>query len=250
MKSNNDIAAVFFDMDDTLIERTTNVLALLQATYRGFADALAPIEETDFIQTFGRKSQDMWYMMEDGVLPGDVARLYMIVNTLRALKADQSVAGAMLKDFDDRIVNMTRLSGDTLVVMDTLREAGIKVGIVTNGFTTVQTRKIERLDLHNHSDFVLISEEVRSFKPDRGIYDQAMSLAGVNAAQALFVGDNLDTDIAGAVGVGMGAVLIDPRGERARRLDKDDSIERPTHTVKCLTEVLPLAGLDGAGVGA
>lgn len=241
----NTIAAVLFDMDETVIEHTSSVLEVLQGTYHAFAEELAGVEEAQFIQVLGSRAQDMWYMMEDGVLDGDVARLYMMVNTLRAVNMDLSLADAMLVEFEDRLVAKTRLADDALEVLDTLREAGLKVGIVTNGFTTMQTRKIEHHGLQNHTDFVVISEAVGSFKPDRGIFDEALSRANAGVSEALFVGDNLDTDIAGALGVGMGAILIDPKGERVRRLEEDASLGRPSHVVTCLTEVLHLAGVDG-----
>lgn len=51
-------------------------------------------------------------------------------------------------------------------------------------------------------DFVLTSYASRSEKPSRGMFDQALALAGADATTAYHVGDSLRRDVAGAVGAG------------------------------------------------
>jgi putative hydrolase of the HAD superfamily len=45
-------------------------------------------------------------------------------------------------------------------------------------------------------------------KPHRSIFEAALKLAGVSAAEAMMVGDSLTQDIDGARGVGMRGVLV------------------------------------------
>jgi putative hydrolase of the HAD superfamily len=49
-------------------------------------------------------------------------------------------------------------------------------------------------------------------KPDPAIYRLALDRAGVDAADAAFVGDNPEFDVAPAAALGMTPVLIDRRG--------------------------------------
>ena len=74
------------------------------------------------------------------MLTGDSARLYSFVNTLRGLNADDRLARPMLDDWEGRIIAGTRLFDDALATMGRLRLAGKRLGIVTNGFTTMQSR--------------------------------------------------------------------------------------------------------------
>ena len=131
-----------------------------------------------------------------------------------------------------------------------LRGAGIKVGIVTNGYTAMQSKKIKHHALDRHSDFVLISEAVGSHKPEPGIFKEALGLAQATPDRALFVGDNLVNDIAGATEAGMRAILIDRDGKRTAKLENDDTLTRPAHIVRSLSEVLRVAGLDGVSAPA
>jgi FMN phosphatase YigB (HAD superfamily) len=56
------------------------------------------------------------------------------------------------------------------------------------------------------------SAEVGVGKPHPAIYERALEVAGVEPAQAVMVGDSPDTDIAGALALGIGAVLVDRWG--------------------------------------
>lgn len=237
------IRAVLFDMDETLIEHNVTGLELVQGTYRTFANHLEHTKEEDFVKMLWQKANDLWQMMFDGVITGDVARPYTIINTLRALKEDDSLAPQMLAEFEHRLVESTELLPSAHEVLDVLREAGLRTGIVTNGYSTMQTRKLSYHSLPDHVDFTLVSEQVGSHKPDAAIFHEALRQAGTPAENTVFVGDNLNADICGAQGVGMLDVLIDPRGERREKLKKNANLTRPTKVIEMLTEVLPIAGL-------
>lgn len=237
MTSYRNIAAVLFDLDNTLIEHTRDLGYLCAETYGAFADKLMPINQEEFWETFWPKNRDMWYMVVDGVLTGDAARLYSFVNTLRSLNADDRLGGPMLDDWEGRIIAATRLFDDALATMGRLRLAGKRLGIVTNGFTTMQTRKIRHHCLDAHVDFALISEQVGAYKPDKAIFDLALAQAEVTARQAVFIGDTLSTDIEGARNAGLHPVLMEARHTGAEV--EGDEVPR----IRRLKELLPLLDL-------
>lgn len=239
------IKAVLFDMDETLIEHQVTGLKLVQSTYRAFEEHFDHTKEDAFVRMVWRKANDLWQMMFDGVITGDVARPYTFINALRALGEDDSIAPQMLFKFEKGLIDSTVLALGALEVLDVLHEAGVRTAIVTNGYTTMQTRKLEYHGLTDHVDFVLVSEAVGSHKPDREIFQEALRQANAAAAETVFVGDNLNADIYGAQSVGMLDVLIDPKGERRERLKEDANLPRPTRVIELLAEVLPLAGLAG-----
>ncbi|MBX7255854.1 MAG: HAD family hydrolase [Candidatus Hydrogenedentes bacterium] len=233
--------AVLFDLDETLLENTRSFQDMAYDTYFQFRTDLDPVSADDFWQVFWSKAVDMWYMMIDGVITGDEARLYTFVNTLRALDADSGLAKPMLEDSHARIVNATRLFEDTIPVLTRLREAGLRLGIVTNGYATTQHGKIARHSLRPHVDFVVVSEEVGSHKPDPAIFGAAVSLAQSAPARTLFVGDTFVNDIEGALGAGLRGVLVDPSG----RMASGPSFQgESVPSVRCLAELLPILGLE------
>lgn len=204
------VAAVLFDLDGTLIEHTRPVEELCCEVFACFADQLRPISCQQFWDTFWSKSNDMWHMMTDGVLDGEVAHLYSFLNTLRALGAKLELGSQLLECWEDHIVTATRLSPDAILVLDRLRIAGLRLGIVTNGYASLQRRKARQHGLDRAVDFLLISEEAGAHKPEPSIFALALAHAGVAADQALFVGDTLDSDIVGARNAGLHAILFAP----------------------------------------
>ena len=60
------------------------------------------------------------------------------------------------------------------------------------------------------------SAEAGAGKPHRALFDRGLALAGAAPGEALMVGDSPDTDVAGALALGIAAVLVDRTGTAAR----------------------------------
>jgi len=206
------ITTVIFDMDGTLIKHTWRLSQLTETLFARFADCLAPLTHDEFFDCFWPRNEDMWYMMVDGVLDGDTAARYSYINTLRALKKDTSLAEAMVNGWNELVLDEAIPFEETPAVLAALR-AKYKVGILTNGFTTLQRGKIKRHRLDAQVDFTLVSEEAGYHKPDKQLFLAALDLAGgVPPEQALFVGDNLIADIRGAEGAGLTPIFLNIEG--------------------------------------
>jgi HAD superfamily hydrolase (TIGR01549 family) len=84
-----------------------------------------------------------------------------------------------------------------------LREAGFRLGILTNGPSDMQRAKLDRFGFD--VDHVAISGEIGAAKPDRAAYDAVVEMMGLPRDQLVMVGDNWDWDIAGALDAGLKA---------------------------------------------
>jgi putative hydrolase of the HAD superfamily len=90
-------------------------------------------------------------------------------------------------------------------MLSKLRENGIKVALISNGFGQFQYDNFKALQIEHLFDEVLISEWEGLRKPDPAIFNRALAKLGVPAEQALFVGDHPDNDIRASREVGMKA---------------------------------------------
>jgi putative hydrolase of the HAD superfamily len=97
---------------------------------------------------------------------------------------------------------------DVLEGLDRLRESGLVVGVVSNMNASSQ-RLCDDMGLTGHVDFAVTSGETGVEKPDQRIFEAALVKAGVGAAEAMLVGDQLESDILGAQSAGIQPVLID-----------------------------------------
>ena len=90
--------------------------------------------------------------------------------------------------------------------------AGRPLGIITNGPAEVQREKVDLLNIRHLVDFVIISGEFGASKPDPSIYDEALRRARATRDEAIFVGDSVDHDMAGAYASGLRSVWINRSG--------------------------------------
>ena len=89
-----------------------------------------------------------------------------------------------------------------------LKESGIKLGVISN-FDYRLYRILDGLDLTRHFDTITISSEAGCAKPQREVFEFALSRAGVNADDAMHIGDSEHLDFAASADAGMAAILID-----------------------------------------
>jgi len=209
--------AVFFDLDDTLIEFPGGFGGLLKRVYALAVAAGAPEALYDcFRRCFWSASIGAWAAMHAGTLSGDEVRRQRIVRALAAVRlSDPGLAGDMLRLWDELNVELPSLRPGATELLN-ITGSRAYIGVITDGFLTLQRRKLDRFCLWPYFRAVHISEEVGVCKPFRGIFQRALECAAVQPEQAVMVGDNVNCDIRGALGVGMGAIhLVSPETDAA-----------------------------------
>ena len=122
--------------------------------------------------------------------------------------------------------------------LQALRARGLHIGMVSNIDNDQLDHLIEVAGLRDLFDSLLTSESAGSCKPDPAIFDEALRRAGCAAHEALFVGDTLAQDVAGAKRAGMRSVLIWHRDDKPPPLD---GIE-PDHVIRAIPDLLDLIG--------
>ena len=103
------------------------------------------------------------------------------------------------------------LYDDVLPTVKRLKERGLILGLLTNmekGMRPV----LRGVGLEPYCDVVVTSEEAGANKPEPPIFLLALKRAGVKAEDMVYVGDQYGTDILGARGVGITAILINRLG--------------------------------------
>ncbi|MSQ24173.1 MAG: HAD family hydrolase [Chloroflexi bacterium] len=105
-----------------------------------------------------------------------------------------------------------QLYDDALPILDRLKAAGIRMGIISN-WEPWAAQLLDALGIRDYFDCTSISGELGFEKPDPAIFRHALAAAGLTAGEVLHVGDNPLDDVAGARAAGLRAVLIDRAGE-------------------------------------
>jgi putative hydrolase of the HAD superfamily len=95
---------------------------------------------------------------------------------------------------------------DAIPVLQELRAARLRIGVVSNG-----VRDLTEFVAHHRLgvDVIVDSRTHGRVKPHPTIFQAALELLGVAAAEAVMVGDSLEEDVEGARALGMRAILVD-----------------------------------------
>jgi putative hydrolase of the HAD superfamily len=84
--------------------------------------------------------------------------------------------------------------------------------LISNGFREACEKKLQHSKLANYFKTIVISEIFGVNKPDRRIFEHALTNGKTNKDDAVMIGDNIDADIRGAMAVGMDAIYFNPTG--------------------------------------
>jgi HAD superfamily hydrolase (TIGR01549 family) len=102
---------------------------------------------------------------------------------------------------------------EVLDVLAAVRACGVRLGVLSNAPSNLPAF-LSRLGIAPLLDFRVVSAAEGIKKPDRRIFEIALSRAGVAAREALHVGDMYLEDVVGGRAAGLKTLLIE-RGEHA-----------------------------------
>lgn len=206
---------VWFDLDDTLYDFHGNSDLSLVEVYsmmnlqRWWTDSQA------WRDHYHRINKELWDLYAPGLIDRATLRRERFFRPLVEAGCPPETAEDMWPELDRVYLGLLAQKTTTVPgavdAVRRMRDQGYKIGVLSNGFKEVQYGKLASIGLSHLVDVVALSDEIDINKPDRRFFEYAATKAGTTAEKSLLVGDNPDTDIAGALGAGWHAVwLADP----------------------------------------
>jgi FMN phosphatase YigB (HAD superfamily) len=205
------VEALLLDLGNTLIGMDP---ALVADACRAEGVACTP-DDFARAERAARPALSAWIASPDGAEPTSLVYVREILRRL-APDGDRCIALApRLLDRMRRVPTQRLWSAVLPGVPDALARArglGLSIVVVSNSDGTAEQGMVDA-GLRPLVDAVVDSEIFGVEKPDRRIFEHALSLAGVAPAAAVHVGDLYAVDVVGAAGAGIHPVLLDPRGD-------------------------------------
>ena len=126
----------------------------------------------------------------------------LVQHFLEEWGCDADLAAATRR-FYDGFCDGCPLDEGVIPALAELRRRGYRLGIITNGFSYPQNRKLDSMELRPYMDVAMVSEDEGVHKPDPLLFHRAAARLGVPVECCAFVGDNPQADVQGALGAGM-----------------------------------------------
>lgn len=222
-------STIFIDLDDTLIDTLGDSFINLRGLYTDYElNKYFPTVE-DFLTVYSANSTQLWNKYNKGEIDKQTLMKGRFENPFRNfLDVKSDFLNAMNTDFLSRMMRCPTHIEGTLDILEYLKP-NYSIVVISNGFSELQHHKINNAGLGQYIDKVILSDEVGVNKPHPAIFQFALEEVGVDADSAIMVGDNVHTDITGAMNSDIDQLWFNP---------KDEVIDiNPTYTVATLCEI-------------
>jgi 2-haloacid dehalogenase len=200
--------SVFFDADDTLFDYPQAERAALLACLEKFA--ITTGTET-FVAAYRHHNHDVWQAFERGEMDQNTLR----VERFRRLAEELALVDLPLERVStfylEALARQSHLLPGALELVRGLAKI-FPLALITNGIAMVQNKRFAASPITPFFKAIVISEEVGVAKPDPRIFAPALEKLGVEAADVLYVGDSVTSDMAAARNAGIDFCWFNPSG--------------------------------------
>ncbi len=209
------IKAVFFDLYNTLV-RYDPPREELQA--RALADFGIRSKPEDFARAFLIADEFIHQEQAKSLLSQRskqekmdlYARHEEIVLREAGIEATEELIKGLLGKMMNIDMNLV-LFDDVIPSLTSLKEKGLTLGLISNDDRDLRPL-CDELGLSSLLEVVVTSRDAGKPKPQPEIFQEALRQAGVEASEAMYVGDQYKVDVVGAEQTGIKGVLLDRGG--------------------------------------
>jgi putative hydrolase of the HAD superfamily len=210
------IRGVLFDLDDTLHDDT---YAFTTAAQEVAAEVAAEhgIDALALKRAYIAEAEGFWHRLTTAELRTKLSqwRASMWLNALRSVGIDdEHLAQRSAVNYNVYRKKYFALFPGARDLLRQLKDAGMKIGMVTNGLSETHREKIALLQIAEYFDAIFLADEVGMIKPDPLLFAHACTTLGTAPAHSAMVGDRYERDIAGALEAGLTAIWVNVRGEK------------------------------------
>jgi len=197
---------IFFDLDHTLWDFDKNSSFTFKKLFNLYD---ININLKSFLKVYEPINLKYWKLYREDKIDKVNLRFFRLKDTFDVLEID--ISDSIINDLsDDYIKFLPTFNYLIMGSLDILKylHPKYKLHIITNGFQEVQRGKLKKSGISNFFDTVTNSEMVGVKKPNRKIFDHALSAANTDIKSSLMIGDNLEADILGAKSIGIDTIFF------------------------------------------
>jgi len=115
-----------------------------------------------------------------------------------------------------------QLFPDSLPVLEEMRQKGYQLGVISDAQKVFCLDEGKMLGLNQFFSRIIMSTHLGFRKPDPRIFMVACTLLEISPLEAVYIGNDPETDVGGAKRAGMKAILLDRESENTNTEPKPD----------------------------
>ncbi|WP_107853146.1 pyrimidine 5'-nucleotidase [Oceanimonas marisflavi] len=197
---------ILFDADDTLFH-----FDAFTGLKRMFAAFGVNFDEQAFAH-YQTQNQPLWVAYQNGDISAEELRHRRFEEWAGRLAVTTQ---HLNETFMNTMVEVCTLLPGASELVASLEDKA-RLGIITNGFASMQQARLQRAGWEQAFSPLVVSEEVGVAKPHTGIFDHALNLMGnPERSRVLMVGDNPHSDILGGLNAGLHTCWLNTQGKPA-----------------------------------
>ncbi len=184
----------------------------------------------EFVKIYKQINEECWDLYRQNLLSKEDLRSIRFQKTLEYFGIFEPVLAERLGlDYIENSPKRTKLIPHALEVLEYLNPK-YHLHIITNGFEEVQHIKLRESGITPFFGEIITSEMAGAKKPDKKIFDLALSYANATPHESLYIGDDLIVDVEGGLNAGWNVAYYNPhKVKHSHQLFAD---------VRCLSELM------------
>lgn len=209
---NNKYTHIFFDLDNTLWDFERNSKNAMYEAFLLFKlDSF--VDYNVFFETYSKHNHALWESYRNKEVGKKELTRLRFLNTFSELNLIGVDPDEMNALYLNVMPKQKQLNEGVIDILNYLKKKKYHLNIITNGFKEVQVEKIETSGLKPYFEKVFISEEIKSPKPGKKIFEYAIKSSNARKSKSIMIGDDWKVDVLGATNYGIDAVYFNKDSE-------------------------------------
>ena len=235
--------ALLLDVDDTLLTTREAMSHAAASAFRGLWPSLDPADALAAGRRFRADPEGFFRAFTRGELDFATMRTRRI-EAAAAFLGHPLPSGARERfqaSYEPAFEGRLGAYDDAVPLLRSVTEAGLRLGALTNSGGDYTATKLAASGLAGWLPVVVTRDTLGFGKPDPRVFEHACEAIGASPGETVYVGDEYDVDVLGALGAGLEAVWlvrdeVDPGFV-------EDARARQVPVVTELSALVPLLGL-------
>ena len=225
---------IFIDLDDTIWDFHTNARLSLQDMFeqRKLAQYFTDFDE--FFQIYAKRNIELWEQYGKGEITKEFLMSERFRYPLSKMGLDDvELAEEIGIQYLDILPTKTTLMPYAKELLDYLYPK-YPLTLISNGFVEVQYKKMRSSEIEKYFKHIVLSESAKALKPDKKIFEYALSLNNASKTEAIMIGDSYEADIRGAQNAGIDQIYYPLHPDNIQKE------QTATHTIRSLKELFDI----------